>query len=503
MMKLTILSLVCAVAAFASPGNVENDATIPETELVGVMSKSAAQAAALQGSLSDLKKQYAALQNQMQSGAKATPGVKKTIDAMEDLITNEIEPAIKTAKASDQKLIDAKHSAITGLNLETARTIDELQQRAGDIRADIETHNSLAEELKKYAADYSDAVKSYEKTVHLKTSTCCEKQNSAVPDIEYTPSFAECNYVNDDGMKCVADAKKAIDAAVQAHFEEGEALFKKLDAECKCFSAKVLSERKVLDLANQKCDSGVADCSAKKSEIDEELPEFSRDWDAAESAYGDAYKKATKEYADATKLVKANERDRNNEWDSTQEIKCMLTHYLDGGIFNQELLNLCKKDIDHSFLAINYPPVPAALVWKLPPFAKLRATGSYEKQCNHEEDADEDADKKCLLRKKKPLPECKTPGQEDAPVMCSMEPYKRGWRAPEGVNSPNCEDPSDQKCQYCNFVITEQCGAEFCNSPESPIHGPSSFCNDERFFVEGRDLCDHYGHLEEEGPPMY
>jgi hypothetical protein len=396
---------MCALLTAGAPEYSENDVLISELVEVGASAK------ALDSSVTRLKKQYTEIQAQMKAGAKVTPEVIKTIETMENMITDEIEPAIKDAKESDQKLIDAKHQAIRDLNSITSQTIESLQSRASDIRTDIAAHNEAAAKWKGDAAAYGASIVSYEKTVTEKTTTCCKQQNAAVPDVEYTPAYAECDYPKQDSKHCVAEAEAAIDHAVQHAFEAGEAEYKSLTAQCASLTTEVSAARKDLDGKNEVCDAAAADTRAKASEINKELPEFYKAWNTAKSSYAEEYGDKTKDYADTMKVVKANEVDRNNEWDSTQEIKCMLSNYVAGGSFDKGLEG-CKNSIDHSFLAINYPATPAPLAWILAPFATLTDTTPISDDCDKEESVDEDADKKCDITPANPLPAC-VDGDED------------------------------------------------------------------------------------------
>ncbi len=58
-------------------------------------------------------------------------------------------------------------------------------------------------------------------------------------------------------------------------------------------------------------------------------------------------------------------QDRRNEWESTQLIKCMLQHYCEGGQFEEELLEKCKKLIHSSALRVRLLRLLAAFLFLL------------------------------------------------------------------------------------------------------------------------------------------
>merc|ERR1712054_214371 len=93
---LLLLPIVCAFAALGP------DAVVPEEIMVETLSD----AQAVSASVSSLEKQYKQLALQLKgtSGASVTPQVASTIATMINLVTDEIEPAIKQAHQADQEL---------------------------------------------------------------------------------------------------------------------------------------------------------------------------------------------------------------------------------------------------------------------------------------------------------------------------------------------------------------------------------------------------------------
>merc|ERR1712072_894137 len=188
--KLVLLAALLSAVALVAPRTVfvDDDNTIAEEALVQTAAKTSS-------AVSMLKQEFRALQVQLKSSSKITPGVAKVIDDMVKMVENEIEPAIKKAHSSDKDLIKSEHSALV--------TFREAQIGERD----------------QAAKDFVAAIGHYHSTCKSKTDTCCDKQQAAVPGIEYTPAFAKCDYTAKDADGCTGRAEADAVAAVQSGFE--------------------------------------------------------------------------------------------------------------------------------------------------------------------------------------------------------------------------------------------------------------------------------------------
>merc|ERR1711907_395699 len=206
-MKLILLALALCGACLAAPRSnfLEDDQLVPE-ELAQV---------GLSSNVANLKKQFHELQMQLKDGAEITPGVKKTIDQMIDMVTQQIQPAINQAHA-DAAAWDAAATKFTN------------------------TQN--------------DSLKTYDK----QTDTCCQRDNSAVIDRQYTPAFVTCDYKVPAGASCSADARKAVASIVTTPFTTGLTLYKDLHGRCSGLTHD-------LGLADKSTAKDIKDCAVKKS----------------------------------------------------------------------------------------------------------------------------------------------------------------------------------------------------------------------------------------------
>jgi hypothetical protein len=436
-MKTIILLALLSAVALAAPAT---EFVEPEEVLVQSASEMNAQALALTSSVQGLQKQFHELQVQLKgkSGMQITPGVKKTIDTMVGMITGEIQPAIKQAAVADQGLVDAKMQAVHDLNEVSASTKQLLVGRANDLRAEISSHNKLAKEWKAQADAYVAQIAKYEKTVAEKTKTCCLKQDAGVPDIEYTPAYFVCDYTKFSGDQCIADADKELKHHVAKKLLAASDEYQGLKAKCTQLTADVKSNRADLDAKNGKCDSTASNCRAKASIVASDKPELEKDWANAKSEYERDWGKRKGDYQKTEQLVKSNEADRAQEWDSTQTIKCMLKNYQAGGKFDSASQKKCEQGISHAHLAMKYPKLPAALKWDIGKFDALIDTTGYRTHCDREENADEDADKRCVLTPQKPKPECKNHDVKDGGDYDDAEPVHEAAKPDKckGMNVP-------------------------------------------------------------------
>jgi len=439
--------LLAAVGALAlvAAGEQLQDVIVPESSDI-VLAEVDLEAGA---SVSNLQKQFDALQAKLKAGAKITPQVKSTIDTMISLVKGEIEPAIKEAKATDQQLINLEAKKNEDLNTQAAGQIQVFEATAKTIRSNIAAHNRLAEKWAGVGAKHVKQVSSYEGAVLRKTKRCCEKRNAAVPDVEYTPPYAECDYDKSTAEQCLSTAASQLDAAIKSKFESGEKEYRELDKDCTRQGNLVKMERTALDKQIRQCDTAAADCKAKEDDVSKALPGFNTDWSNAHLKYKGLFRLNTLSYRTEKEKIEKQERHRNNEWDSTQKIKCMLVHYAAGtGKFDQKSLNQCNQKIDHSFLKINYPAEPPAQSWNKPKFATLTVTTESEKKCHLKEKADEKADEpdRCTIVPAKKPPHCTDSGAKGSTsdwILIAAQAYPELFpKSTKNNFELNAKDPS-------------------------------------------------------------
>merc|ERR1711907_923619 len=361
MAKLVLLAAVLSAVALAAPTTsfVETDTVVPE-EMVQTN-------AASDSSIALLKKQFADLQAEIQDGSVKTAAVQVVINKMIDMVDNQVNTAIKQAHHADQRAITTSHETILEYNKMYQEKRNVLDNELASTQRDIDRHNVAAQKWSNAATAFLNAIKKYEQDVSDKTHTCCDKQQAAKVATEYTPAYATCDYTSKDAGKCTDVAKANVAAAVQADFNH--------------------------------CDDSQADCLTQQKVVNEKKASFDKDWADTSSAYKTGIKKREGDYSTLSATVQGQEKDRKNEWQSAQEIRCMLSLYakaastgkLGGnGVFDEADMAVCKSKIKTIHLVVTYPEVPAQVQWPAYTWHVMTDTTSFAEDCQSEEKADEE-----------------------------------------------------------------------------------------------------------------
>merc|ERR1712072_1632232 len=393
-MKLVFLALALTTVAFAAPRTnfLENDQVVPE-ELAQV---------GLASSVSTLKHQFHELQMQLKDGAKVTPGVKDTIDKMIDMVTDEIEPAINDAHAADQETLNVKMEAIAELNKGLNTDVDLLRGEANTVRKLIDDQQAAAAAWDSAASLFTQTQNNYLHVYDDQRDRCCQKDNSAVLDVQYVPAFYTCDYTKPAGATCSKRARAKVAGIVTTPFTDGLALYRKLVGECSSLTSD-------LGAADTDTDTKIDDCQKKKLAEDaasklaaSEQARVQKQWDETIAYYNGNYTAKNTDYQKHKAIVQTQETDRKSEWEATQEIKCMLKSYAAGGKMDADQAEACRNGIAFE-LDIGYPVEVQQLFPTLDPFEAQTDTSSYEHTCDARTAAPEYT---CIVREPRPYPEC-------------------------------------------------------------------------------------------------
>merc|ERR1719281_1174140 len=213
---------------------------------------------------------------------------------MIDMVTTEIEPAINDAHSADQETLNVKMEAIAE------------QQAAASAWDDS-------------AALFTKTQNNYLHTYDDQRDRCCQKDNSAVLDVEYVPAFYTCDYTKPAGATCSKRARAKVASIVTTPFTDGLTLYRKLVGEC----SKLTSD---LGDADKDTDTKIDDCQKKKLAEDaasklaaSEQARVQKQWDETISYYNGNYTAKNTDYHHHKAIVVTQEADRKNEWQATQE----------------------------------------------------------------------------------------------------------------------------------------------------------------------------------------
>jgi len=400
-MKLILLAVALSAVAFAAP-RTNDDAFVEETLLV--------QSKAYEVQYNSVKKQFSELQVQLKgkSYAQVTPGVKKTIDQMKDLIENEIEVAINDAHHADQELLNTEMGKIQTYTatVKTQRTI--LYATAKRIRGMITEHNNLVNEWRDLAVARQKAATDWTNTHNKAKTTCCAKDNAGVVDVAYLAPYHQCDFktkkdpkTGPDGCtdRALANAKSYVDD----YFKEGFDRYNTLVKDCNDLNDETVRRHNAYTQADLSCDNKEQATRAKADEIATETDAFEKSWKSTRNGYRTQIAIKETEYNNKEADVKRDTKDRKAEWESSQIIKCMLINYQEGGGFDDAALSKCKaKAPNTKHLNIVYPPMVKRLTWELEEFEK---PSEYDHASTCHAPVVQ-AEPVCQVVAQKPIPEC-------------------------------------------------------------------------------------------------
>jgi len=352
---------------------------VEATELVQTTSEMTA------AKVASLKKDFAKLQSQLQSGAKVTPGVASTIQKLIDMVTDEIQPAINEAHAADQEMLEADHKQLVDLNEAYVAQRDALLADAADIRADQTQFNVDVGEWKEATEAYTLASEVYVTTYNNMSDTCCQKDNAGVLDVVYTPAYYACDFTNDDTAdNCVSDADASIASYTVDHFAAGKAKYDDLFTRCNNLKADFELATTDLSDKDEACDGKRDDAKNLEEKIGGDRDTFDPLWANSVAYYNGNWTHDLNTFDGTVTRVKHDESDRHDEWKATQEIKCMLKAYQREGTFNEAALNACNHDVSMSHLVNNYPTAPAKEHSDLPAWVEMDSYSGFERVCEPE-----------------------------------------------------------------------------------------------------------------------
>jgi len=394
-----VLAAVLSAVALAAPVGSAYEAE--STELVQTSAEATA------SKIQNLKQEFNQLKARMDSGEAVTPGVKKTIKKLIDMVTTKIQPAISEAHAADQQMINADHNTLTELNAAYVAERDALLKNALDIRHSQKAFNVDVAEWKKATEDYTLASKVYLAAYDKRNDVCCQKDNAGILDIVYTPAYYACDFSNDaTADKCISDADSSISSYTVSKFAKGKAKYDDLFARCNQLNVDFENSEKDLSAKDSACDGKRDDAKNLESKIKADRKTFDPLWSESVSGYDKSWTRDLAKYGKTTARVKHDEKDRYAEWKSVDEIECMLKTYLEDDTFTQEEMTACAhRSVTMTHLKIVYPAAPAREHSTLPAWVPMDSYAAFQAVCEPA-NAPKLPAFQCAMGTSKPLPSC-------------------------------------------------------------------------------------------------
>jgi len=358
-------------------------------------------------------KQFEDLQIQIKE--EITPSVVKVINLMIQTVNKEIFPAIEQAHKIDQKSVDMQLKTVQVYNSDQTILQGNLVSQADLIKRDIELHNKANAKWAISAADYTSDCTNFKNEVSKKNDVCCDMQQSREEAIAFAPSSATCAY-SESKPACVADAVAAVKAAVSVQFKEGASKFKALVGGCIDLKSSVKDLHKVeVKASGATCDKDESTVKAYEKAVNKLQGPFVARWTKTKGEYASKNAAFETEFNKLGSKVKAGSLDRRNEYESINQIKCMLKSYAAGGKFDSAVADKCGKETKEKIasktlrgfnhLVIDYQSFPTKLEWVDPVFAKLDDYSASEAACAVPPPSDRKPE--CTLKVAPSAPVCK------------------------------------------------------------------------------------------------
>jgi hypothetical protein len=343
----------------------------------------AGEAGLMSAPLKALSEQLAMVEQSVKAAGKVTPGVYATVQKMKGMVEKVIEPAIEEAHGADQELVTVTHREIVACDTSYQSWMD------SDIAEGWAVLNKTNTEWVGCTGDvevlkerYGKCLDDRDLLVQHNNTICCQEfamcpSEGHCETVKLDQAHVGCDYKTKKPEECFAHAESLV-ASLEGYFIEQDQRYEALRLQCAKFNAAV--KAKVAECAYLQ-----ESVNAKVSETNEWAERFNNGGEAFSQSCAQRcaeYKTCRKEketqyvkitgpcesgdYAAGNGCVMNREQDRRNEWESTQLIKCMLQHYCEGGQFEEELLEKCKKLIHSCHLIIDYHVVPEMVPCEIP-----------------------------------------------------------------------------------------------------------------------------------------
>mmetsp|Transcript_46976 Transcript_46976/g.102171 ORF Transcript_46976/g.102171 Transcript_46976/m.102171 type:complete len:417 (-) Transcript_46976:50-1300(-) len=344
--------------------------------------------------LHEIQAKFSEIEAVIRAEGHVTPGVYTTVKRLHAMVEQVVEPAIVSAHKADQMLVDATFGAVTSCQKSWSQYVSRELEEAKD------STQQMMQMWEKMGGGYGVAqgkIGLYQKCENTRNryaqenSTVCCQMRAICPvgpgqPCEYVPiqdAHVTCDFQQHKASDCFGEAKGLI-SDMKGYFEARDQKYEMLRRECTHFDQLLRAQRQkceelradaeeAVDQANKlgvEVNTSVAilwagtsgQCSRYKKCLVDSKKRYKEvvgpcDEVSGPAAGGGAY------YGDdsGVSCVKKREQQRFDEWEAMQLIKCMLSHYTEGGTFDDRLMQKCKDSIGVCHLTIRYhsaPPPP-------------------------------------------------------------------------------------------------------------------------------------------------
>jgi len=296
-------------------------------------------------------------QVQQESEGSVTPQVSETIRRMIAMIEETIEPAIDHQFRSDRAFVGDKHRFV----VECRSRYDQAQRRIlSEVSGGLSSKEAsvLSNEAKvntsRLAVAY--ALEKRNRLAQANNTKCCEKYSFRDFAEVHSP-YVGCDYEQETAADCALRVNALI-AGFDLIFKRQASAYDTLKLEC--HTAGQTLHAAIIEYMDAQA-TYQARVEALKRDADlynTELQQLTNKASMFCKTYYDCHTSTSAVYADVIVATKEMEEVRQEEWNTTQTIKCMLASYGVGGPFNNTSLHSCYNNIAPWHLVIPHPEVP-------------------------------------------------------------------------------------------------------------------------------------------------
>merc|ERR1712166_16883 len=308
-----------------------------------------------------LKTQFIRLQNQMQAGAKITPGVKKTVENMLRLIPD-LTKAITEARTAEQSELNEQAKIVVESEGKDVRS--SLLESAKTYQDAIGRFNTYAGFLSKRASSHVKAIAKYKSSLSADMFMCCTQEQALFfkskgseyeNTVAFSSSYAKCDVTQKMTKKC--------NKFTTADIQHGG-----------CTSMEEIPKKarsKVLE-TEASCNNMVAAVAAERIGLDSGMAAVKNQWAKDKKFYQKKFDQASKNFQTVASKVGKTVSSGQKEWASVKLIECMLKKFADGSKLDSETQKECKKNLKpNPNLTLVMPKPNQAPDWKTPTFEPL------------------------------------------------------------------------------------------------------------------------------------
>jgi hypothetical protein len=364
-MRVSLIASVFAAAAEGAPAGAALAQSSSRAATKEGIRSSAKAGTELRNSVNGLEEQFSQIKADLMSG-KTTPGVVGAVGKLANMITAQIEPAIKSGHNQDKLLLET----IVGQAEDCDKMEKSTSHDCGELKTSAEkdhaAYTSCTSDKDSKVAELTDKNTTCSTDLEASATSVgrwCGKKDEYPPRVRsnFTSCGIECDFSKYTAAECFKGAVDMV-AGLKDQFARQKQMYEANTELCKG------ATRRHSEL-EQRCKRHAAELHSMDSMCDWHHSEACLEWGSYVtcvtktlcSEYKTCRDQKDTDYAKAMTQVEQLVVDRKAEWTSTQTIKCALTTYQRNGSLEESDLDRCGLTIDTTWLDLHRVDMPERL----------------------------------------------------------------------------------------------------------------------------------------------